>query len=476
MSNIIDSIRLSGTTYQIQCEITIDAAFDSGSTNPVENRVITPAVTKHFEGEYPTEYTGGYSGGTYVGGFSAETYEEAASYVIRNTSYITRMYKDGIRMKFIDAEGVETEVFACSASTYYDTVYNPPSSYATITIDTVGKNIEITPLDNYKLSYVCFYGYYDGSLMISTNNAFSALTYQSFDKTAIQLIDELSTQKQDKIPISAGTGTNSIIEGSNTSASGTNSHAEGSYTTANGNASHAEGKSTSANGLYAHAEGQGTSANGNYSHTEGNGTVANNRSEHASGQYNVSNSATTTFGNSGNTLFSVGNGTADYARHNAFEIRQNGDIYLSSGGTDIKLQDHLGGGSITVSSAITSGDTNPVQGGVLYDKFDEVEQVTARALNGLAEADEVTARALIDLHDSLSGKADTSAVTAVQDSLSGYVATSAVTTAVTSGSTSVITSGGVYQQMGGLKLVKLTQAQYNALTTKNPSILYVIVD
>lgn len=43
------------------------------------------------------------------------------------------------------------------------------------------------------------------------------------------------------------------------------------------------------------------------------------------------------------------------------------------------------GGSIEVSSAITSGDTNPVQGGVLYDKFDEVEQVTAAALNNLSD-------------------------------------------------------------------------------------------
>ena len=35
------------------------------------------------------------------------------------------------------------------------------------------------------------------------------------------------------------------------------------------------------------------------------------------------------------------------------------------------------------SSAITSGDTNAVAGGAVYDKFDEVEEVTARALNDL---------------------------------------------------------------------------------------------
>lgn len=45
------------------------------------------------------------------------------------------------------------------------------------------------------------------------------------------------------------------------------------------------------------------------------------------GSYNNSVSASTTFGNSGNTLFSVGNGTSS-ARHNAFEIKQNGDIYV----------------------------------------------------------------------------------------------------------------------------------------------------
>lgn len=80
------------------------------------------------------------------------------------------------------------------------------------------------------------------------------------------------------------------------------------------------------------------------SHVEGKYNKVLNYSEHASGQYNISNKANTTWGDSGNTLFSVGNGTADNARHNAFEIRQNGDIYISSGGTDIKLQDNLGGG------------------------------------------------------------------------------------------------------------------------------------
>lgn len=59
------------------------------------------------------------------------------------------------------------------------------------------------------------------------------------------------------------------------------------------------------------------------------------------GVYNNSVSASTTFGDSGNTLFSVGNGTSTNARHNAFEIRQNGDIYCSDGTNDVKLQDTI---------------------------------------------------------------------------------------------------------------------------------------
>lgn len=156
-------------------------------------------------------------------------------------------------------------------------------------------------------------------------------------------------------PISAGTGTNSIkesstdniasgdyshAEGNKTKATGKTAHAEGSSSTAGGWYSHAEGASTKATGTSAHAEGFFTNAYGSYSHAEGSNTETKNFAEHASGQYNVSSSASTTFGDSGNTLFSVGNGGAG-ARHNAFEIRQNGDVYVTSGGTDVLLQDSI---------------------------------------------------------------------------------------------------------------------------------------
>ena len=68
---------------------------------------------------------------------------------------------------------------------------------------------------------------------------------------------------------------------------------------------------------------------------------AYNSNEASFGKYNVSNQNTLVGGVSGTTLFSVGNGTADNARHNAFEIRQNGDIYCNNGTSDVKVQDYL---------------------------------------------------------------------------------------------------------------------------------------
>ena len=125
--------------------------------------------------------------------------------------------------------------------------------------------------------------------------------------------------------------------------------ANGNNTKAKGYYSHSEGETTIANGWASHSDGQYTNANGKASHAEGSYVNADNDYESSQGRYNVSNKADTTWGNSGNTLFSVGNGTDNNARHNAFEIRQNGDIYCSDGTNDVKLQD-----TITATTANTT--------------------------------------------------------------------------------------------------------------------------
>ena len=151
----------------------------------------------------------------------------------------------------------------------------------------------------------------------------------------------------------------SHAEGYATEANSDYTHAEGYKSRASGTAAHTEGYSTLAQGSYSHAEGRDTWAAAYYSHAEGLSTTVRNQSEHASGQYNVCNVNNNTFGDSGNTLFSVGNGTNASARHNAFEIRQNGDIYLNDGSHPISSTTN--GLKIEVVSALpASPDANTI--------------------------------------------------------------------------------------------------------------------
>ena len=64
----------------------------------------------------------------------------------------------------------------------------------------------------------------------------------------------------------------------------------------------------------------------------------------------------------------------------------------------------------------------------------------------------------------------------------GYITSASlptITSAVTENSTAVVESGGVYRQMGGLKLEKITQSAYDALVqagTVDADTLYIISD
>ena len=124
-------------------------------------------------------------------------------------------------------------------------------------------------------------------------------------------------------------GIYSTAEGQDTTASEACSHAEGSITVASGICSHAEGVGTVASGAYSHSEGDGTTASGVRSHAGGGDSVASgdssfahgknaqalNDHEVAFGQYNISYP---------NLLFSVGDGTSESTRHNAFDITKTG--------------------------------------------------------------------------------------------------------------------------------------------------------
>ena len=87
---------------------------------------------------------------------------------------------------------------------------------------------------------------------------------------------------------------------------------------------------------FAVAIGYASNANGTNS-TALSRCTTNNNYEFGCGAFNKSVSGSSTWGDSGNTLFAVGDGTSISNRHNAFEIRQNGDIYITKDGSDVSL-------------------------------------------------------------------------------------------------------------------------------------------
>lgn len=137
---------------------------------------------------------------------------------------------------------------------------------------------------------------------------------------------------------------------------------------------HAEGVGNYNGGAASHVEGIRNEINKNAyaSHAEGIKNTTKNRAEHASGQYNKSNKASDTFGDAGNTLFSVGCGTSDADRKNAFEVMQDGTC---------KYYDVATGEQINVGAAkelskpfdLTIGSTTKKVDGKSAVSFDAVE-------------------------------------------------------------------------------------------------------
>lgn len=218
--------------------------------------------------------------------------------------------------------------------------------------------------------------------------------------------------------LSLASGSGSHSEGWYTRATGDHSHAEGGNTQATRQGAHAEGESTEARGYASHAEGDSTKAIGFYSHTEGYDTIANNDYEHASGIFNVSTKTIQHLGDAGNTLFSVGNGSWS-ASHNAFEIRQNGDIYYADtekidGSTVhyydapmIKLQDVIGG----VQTAISGHQT------AIQNQATEIGGMQT-AISGYQTALETQATEISGMQSNISGMQ--TEISGMQTQISGH--------------------------------------------------------
>lgn len=121
-----------------------------------------------------------------------------------------------------------------------------------------------------------------------------------------------------------------LTAGENIYIGGNTIYAKG-YEYNSANISITNGDACIAEGEYSHAEGYVTITHNyaQYSHAEGVETETYNIGEHAQGRYNVSHLADDTVTkHEGNTIVSVGIGEDGGNRKNAFEIMQNGDIYV----------------------------------------------------------------------------------------------------------------------------------------------------
>ena len=115
-------------------------------------------------------------------------------------------------------------------------------------------------------------------------------------------------------------------EGYKTTASALYGHSEGARSTASAAAAHSEGADTTASGECAHAEGKLNTASGKYSHVGGYGNTSANFAGTVIGQYaKVSEKSSKEYDSTGEA-FVIGNGTADDARSNAFEVLFDGTV------------------------------------------------------------------------------------------------------------------------------------------------------
>lgn len=173
----------------------------------------------------------------------------------------------------------------------------------------------------------------------------------------------------------------------------------------------------------------------------------------------------------------------------------NSQSILGEGNIDIQ------GGGINVDQSLDSGSTNPVANSAITNAiYNQTARFDGNASDGylvslspyedknfigiiggkiktLADSTPQSSSAIYIYTSIINGKKALSNSSSNTKDFS-LVETSAITTSISSSSTDaqIPSAKAVNDQFGGLKLVKLTQSEYDSLTTKDNSILYVIVN
>jgi len=205
---------------------------------------------------------------------------------------------------------------------------------------TGGTNISITTGEtadtiNCTLPYYKLNGEENYSIYGQTNTSFKNQATYAYQSLFIGFSNEVKGNSSSK------TYNSNYVIGTNNKINGKISYYSKGYNVVIGDHNSLSGTNLS----YSYVIGQNNSGYTSNTLLTGWYNQAYNGYESAFGKYNASNTGST---DADKSLFSVGNGTSS-ARHNAFEIRQNGDIYCSDGTNDVKLQD-----TITATAANTT--------------------------------------------------------------------------------------------------------------------------
>ena len=140
-------------------------------------------------------------------------------------------------------------------------------------------------------------------------------------------------------------------------------------------------------------------------------------------------------------------------------------------GTNIKT---INGETLLGSGNITIGGGSSYNAGDGIDINNDVISVTGKV--DTSTYDTYTAATDTALASKQTTLTAGTGISIVDNVISATGGGGTVDTEITSASTNPVTSAAIYNQFGGLKLVKLTQSEYDSLTTKNNSTLYVIVN
>ena len=296
----------------------------SGNYNDLSNKPTIPTSASQLTND------SGYITSSALNGYATEDYVTAATNDMATKTWVGQQ---GYLTQHQDISGKQD----VSGMTAYTTTATTNTLSGTVTAHTADTTIHVTAQDktnwNNKSDFSGSYNDLTNKLSAGTNvsivdNVISAeggggktiVGGRGITVTSGETADTVSFN----LALSAGTRTDSIIGGRS-----------GNIATPQGSFAFGENNIISYDCAYASIFGYNNKTyNGSTgAHIVGVFNEAKNGAECAVGKNNVSNTGSTT---ADKTLFSVGNGTSNNARHNAFEIRQNGDIYLNDGS---KLQD-----------------------------------------------------------------------------------------------------------------------------------------